>query len=175
MSTAKSGHGESGAHLDTATVGWNEPLPMNLPSSKEPPLPVPLLHKCVEEREVELGDSSSWAQLTSFFAGWVLSLTLSLTLSPLREARESDTCMGAVSRCAQKWNAVMLRLRAGLSGGILSHWNSWNLWERTMRQSLGVKGRAGSFLPAAARTECAPYHQRLTHYGKAGLSLSFRQ
>src|ERR1700722_10696126 len=28
-----------------------EPLPMNFPSNKEPPLPNPLLHKCVEERE----------------------------------------------------------------------------------------------------------------------------
>jgi hypothetical protein len=27
-------------------------LPMNLPSKKEPPLPNPLLHKCVEEREI---------------------------------------------------------------------------------------------------------------------------
>jgi hypothetical protein len=26
-------------------------LPMNLPSKKQPPLPNPLLHKCVEERE----------------------------------------------------------------------------------------------------------------------------
>ncbi len=47
---------------------------MNLPSRREPPHPGPLLHKCVEEREMKLRRVCSWAQLTSFFAGWVLSL-----------------------------------------------------------------------------------------------------
>ncbi len=30
-----------------------EPLSVNPPPKKEPPLPGPLLHKCVEEREME--------------------------------------------------------------------------------------------------------------------------
>jgi hypothetical protein len=33
------------------TLGTNL-LPVNLPSKKEPPHPSPLLHKCVEEREI---------------------------------------------------------------------------------------------------------------------------
>jgi hypothetical protein len=54
---------------------------------------LPLLHKLVEEREMELRDSRSWAQFTSFFAGWALSLTL----SPLRGAGEFAIDLTALS------------------------------------------------------------------------------
>ena len=36
--------------------------------------------------------------------------------------------------------------------------------EGDARVTAGEKGRAGTPLPAAARTECAPYHPSLTDY-----------
>jgi NADPH-dependent glutamate synthase beta subunit-like oxidoreductase/ferredoxin len=42
-----------------APYGVKEPLPMNLPSRREPPLPGPLLHKPVEEREMQSRSLSS--------------------------------------------------------------------------------------------------------------------
>jgi hydrogenase maturation protein HypF len=81
------------------------PLPMNLPSSREPPLPNPLLHKCVEEREKELRDSSSWTQFSSIFAGWdfssVLPPPLIVDWSPIL-------------------NGIFADLRAGLPVGLIS-------------------------------------------------------
>jgi hypothetical protein len=71
---------------------------MNLASRKDPPLPSPLLHKLVEERELASRYFSSWEQLTNFFAGWVLSLTL----CPQGGARESASRVGAVSRYARR-------------------------------------------------------------------------
>jgi len=117
----------AGAHLDTAPVGWNEPLPMNLPSRREPPLPGPLLHKHVEEREMELRSLSSWAQLTRFFAGWVLSPT--------------SHWVGRGDHLAANASSP-LRLRVNLTGESTAS---------SLVIGAVMAGRAGSPLPAAGR------------------------
>jgi hypothetical protein len=80
------------AQLEPATLArrWKEPLPMNVLESSSPPPPPGLRRAgrpsppqaCGGEGEEARGGSA--AQLTSFFAGW----TLSLSLSPLRGERE---------------------------------------------------------------------------------------